>query len=81
VLGDLEVVGADGLDGAVDPAAVQQLEADRLAAAGELAQGERQPVAADGGRRRRLEDDGLRLERHRQGHVATRYFVQRRHQG
>jgi hypothetical protein len=48
VLGDLQVVAADGLDGAVDPGAVDQLDPDRLAAAGELAEGQRQPVAAGG---------------------------------
>ena len=50
MLGDLQVVAADGLDGAVDPAAVDQLDPDRLAAAGQLAEGQRQPVAAGGGR-------------------------------
>jgi hypothetical protein len=50
VLGDLEVVAADGLDGAVHPFAVDQLDPDRLAAARELVEGERQPVAAGGGR-------------------------------
>jgi hypothetical protein len=49
VFGDLQVVAADGFDGAVDPAAVDQLDPDRLAAACELAEGERQQVAAAAG--------------------------------
>jgi len=48
VLGDLQVVAADGFEGAVDPAAVDQLDPDRLAAARELGEGERQQVAAGG---------------------------------
>jgi hypothetical protein len=62
VLGDLEVVAADGLDGAVDPFAVDQLDPDRLATARELAEGERQPVAAGGGRGGRLEGGGAGRE-------------------
>jgi hypothetical protein len=59
VLGDLEIVAADRFDGAVDPAAVDQLHPDRLAAAGELAEGERQPVAPGAARGCRLEGDRL----------------------
>jgi len=59
VFGDLQVVAADGFDGAVDPAAVDQLDPDRLAAAGELAEGEREPVAAGGSRWCGLEGGGL----------------------
>src|SRR6266511_1436524 len=62
VLGDLQVVAADGFDGAVDPAAVDQLDPDRLAAACELAEGERQPVAAGGSRGCRLEGGRLGRE-------------------
>jgi len=62
VLRDLEIVAADDFDGAVDPAAVEQLDPDRLAAACELAEGERQPVAAGGCRGCRLEGGRLGWE-------------------
>jgi hypothetical protein len=49
VLGDLQVVAANGLDGAADAGGVGQLDAHRLPTPGQLAQRERELVAADEG--------------------------------
>jgi hypothetical protein len=71
VLGELEIVAAHGFDRAADHGPVDQPDPDRFASPGELAEGERELVAADGRARCRPQWARFRRKGDRDGRAVA----------